>query len=353
MTDPKTMAENLIRNSSIVHMRELYFFPLMLRCHFDFPLTSEKMETDFFSKIFESPYMKTSKEYDFYILSDWESYRPIVKELPWEKPILLDNDIFCSSGPDRFSLFSTPNDASYFLYHPDWPVAVAYTNFFRDESTHGYLRRGLLYLFLSEHLRKLDYFKIHAGAVAHEGRAALITGDSGAGKSTTCTLLMLSGMQILDDDILFYDASESGPKVLSASGEISLCLDGKLKSKELDDLVPMDIIEGKETKGKKAILNLQKHSKDRFAMEAIPKLLLHVEKRKEPGFDLVPFGSDESLMLFLRQSLFFTYKKRSDKHLDALAGLTEQCDNYRLMVGPDLVDHLDALRDKLQKMLVE
>lgn len=351
MTDLKEIAEKLIRDATIVHSRDLFFFPLKLRCHFDFPLASKKMETDFFSKIFESPFMDVKEDYDFFIFSDWETYRPIVENVLWEKPNQLDDDIFCSAGPDRYRLFSTPNRASYFLYHPEWPKSVAYTNFLKDDSAHGYLRRGLLNLLLSEHMRKFDYYKVHSGAVAHKGRAALITGDSGAGKSTTCILLMISGLQIIDDDIIFYDASETGPRVLSASGEISLCLDGRLKSKDLDDLVPKDVIEGKETAGKKAILNLQKHSQNRFTIEAEPRLLLHVHKRAKRGFDFFPLSPEESLMRFLRQSLFFTYRERSDRHMDALVGLTKSCENFRLEVGPDLVDHLGDLKDKLQQML--
>lgn len=50
-------------------------------------------------------------------------------------------------------------------------------------------------------LHQRRYLVLHASAVAYAGKAFLITGYSGAGKSTTANALRLSGLPMLTDDV--------------------------------------------------------------------------------------------------------------------------------------------------------
>lgn len=52
---------------------------------------------------------------------------------------------------------------------------------------------------------------VHASAVAREGRAILLTGKAGAGKSTLAALLATRGFRVLADDGVVLEAGAAGP----------------------------------------------------------------------------------------------------------------------------------------------
>jgi len=73
-------------------------------------------------------------------------------------------------------------------------------------------------LALALHMR--GAFPLHAGAVAADGRAALIMGPSGAGKSTTLAALVRRGFPLISDDVAVladegdFPAVHAGPRRL-------------------------------------------------------------------------------------------------------------------------------------------
>ena len=71
------------------------------------------------------------------------------------------------------------------------------------------------------HLRGL--FVLHAGAVAIDGRATVLMGAKGAGKSTTATALAGAGHRLLADDIVAIEGATSGdPRVLPGFAQTKL-----------------------------------------------------------------------------------------------------------------------------------
>lgn len=54
-------------------------------------------------------------------------------------------------------------------------------------------------IFLSENVR--DYFLLHAGVVAHQGRGIILPATSGSGKSSLTLALMLQGYHYLSDEL--------------------------------------------------------------------------------------------------------------------------------------------------------
>lgn len=76
----------------------------------------------------------------------------------------------------------------------DWPAAV---RAFNHELLHGVM------------LRNRGYFYVHAGVVAHSGRAVVLPGLSRAGKSTLVLALLARGAGYLSDELFVWDP-ESG-----------------------------------------------------------------------------------------------------------------------------------------------
>lgn len=81
-------------------------------------------------------------------------------------------------------------------------------------STYGVLE-DLIAISLSPHLRRRGYFLIHALAAAWQGRALLLVGGIGAGKTTTGLALLNAGWQLLSNDSPMVTA---GAQVLSYPG---------------------------------------------------------------------------------------------------------------------------------------
>ena len=88
-------------------------------------------------------------------------------------------------------------------------------------NTYGVLE-DIIAIGLSPHLRRNDMFLIHAFAAAYEGRAALLVGGVGAGKTTTGMALLNAGWRLLSNDSPILNDEGmvlSYPGVLAAYGD--------------------------------------------------------------------------------------------------------------------------------------
>lgn len=79
---------------------------------------------------------------------------------------------------------------------------------------------------------------IHGGTVARNGKAVIVTGNSGAGKSTISTALRLSGLEFVADDVSVLDFDEQKNLLVQpAYPQQKLCRDAaKFFGYKLEDL---------------------------------------------------------------------------------------------------------------------
>lgn len=104
---------------------------------------------------------------------------------------------------EEVQLFFQPWQRQIFLYSRSRRIGIYWAQTARDvpwwESTFSF---RILFHFWT---RDLPAQLVHAGAVAKNGEAILITGPSGSGKSTSCLNLIRAGYQYLGDDYVWVE----------------------------------------------------------------------------------------------------------------------------------------------------
>lgn len=197
----------------------------------------------------------------------------------------------------------------------------------------------LFNLCLFEFLKRRGYYNIHAGGLSIGDQGLLLTGFSGAGKSTVA--LLRAGFGLLGDDTLFLRQEEEGIRALAFPDEI--------------DVTEQTIGFFSELSGfSKAPKNLR--NKAQIAAEQVyqsgwvesctPRVLLFPKVANTATSVLKPVDPEQAL-LELACNILFSEPRSSQAHLDVLAGLIKQCDCYRLETGRDF----DTLPDRLRELL--
>lgn len=137
---------------------------------------------------------------------------------------------------------------------------------------------------------------IHGGTVACNGKALIVTGESGAGKSTISVALKMSGMEFVADDVSVLDYDEKQKVMVQpAYPQQKLCRDAALHlGYHLDELIYID-----ESRDKFAV-----RLKEHFLISPVP-LAVMVELcigKEEQEKDLViqKLTGHEKLFVFLR-----------------------------------------------------
>ena len=134
------------------------------------------------------------------------------------------------------------------------------------------------------HLRRA--FILHAGAVAVEGRAVLVIGNSGAGKSSTVAALVRGGCPLISDDMAVLDSEGEAVSVRRGPLRMRIYEDSAraagwtdplpklFRHPIFDDKRYVDLTEGMpaESTGVAAIFVLQPRdpATDRIAVEPLP-----------------------------------------------------------------------------------
>jgi hypothetical protein len=80
----------------------------------------------------------------------------------------------------------------------------------------------ITYTSLAPLLRRRGYFLLHAFAAAREGRAALLVGASGSGKTTSGLSLLLAGWELLSNDVVLLQARPNGVYALPTPDAVSI-----------------------------------------------------------------------------------------------------------------------------------
>jgi hypothetical protein len=190
------------------------------------------------------------------------------------------------------------------------------------------LSHPLFTLPLVEMLKRRGLYGLHAGGVCRDGRALLLPGTSGAGKTTLTLALARAGLGFLGDDTLFLRRGPEGVEVLAFPDEFDLTDETVAFFPELRSLLDTERPEGWRKRQLRP-------AGTGVIWQAAPALLVFPRVAGVPESRLVPMDRGEAL-LELAPNVLLTEPRSAQTHLDVLAELVERSECWRLATGTDL-----------------
>lgn len=195
----------------------------------------------------------------------------------------------------------------------------------------------LLAISLSPHLRRRGRYLVHAFAAAPAngpaaGRAALIIGDIGAGKTTTGLALLHAGWRLLSNDSPIL-AAGTDLQILGYPGLLSAYPDTLARFPELAGLAP------KHSRRQKTLFAAESIYPGVWLEAAAPGALLfpRIEPRAEHALERL--APPEALRQILPHAIEQWDRAAIPAHLAVLNRLVQSAPAYRLRLAP----HTDTL----------
>jgi len=190
----------------------------------------------------------------------------------------------------------------------------------------------MLIIVLGPLLRRRGFFSLHAFAAALDGRAALLVGDIGAGKTTTGLSLLEAGWKLVSND---------SPLLSIDSGRVLACSYPGLVAAYDDTLARFPTLRrfmGEPTdEHRKRAFPAQDAYEDVWQPEAEARVLLF--PRVTPGIDssrVEPIEAPEALVALVPNSIERWDREYIAPHLALLQALVHQAPAYRLLLAPDI-----------------
>jgi hypothetical protein len=171
---------------------------------------------------------------------------------------------------------------------------------------------------------------LHAGAVAIDGRALLITGMGGAGKSTTTAALLQRGASLLTDDVAVIDWKAGTPHVFPGYARVRLWDDSAASLFGSADALPMLT----PTWSKRFV-----DAREQFTQVSVPirALIVLMPREHAPPRVRRLTGHEAAMALLLRTSLTYLLSPEQRKaELDEVTRLAGRIPIVELTPRDDL-----------------
>jgi hypothetical protein len=188
----------------------------------------------------------------------------------------------------------------------------------------------VLTILLVEILKRRGWYSLHAAAFSENGKAILIPGTSGVGKSTLSVALLRAKFDYLTDDMVFLRRGPDGVMARGLVEDVDVSdqtirffpeLDFLLKSPKTDGF-PKKQVRAEEVYGTRVIA------------EAHPKAIILPRISGKETSVVTQIDSDEALLEIV-PNVLLTEALACQGHLGVLAELVKQTACYRLDTGQD------------------
>ncbi len=189
--------------------------------------------------------------------------------------------------------------------------------------------------------RPCPHLLIHAAVVEKEGRAMILPGEAGAGKSTLCAALIHRGWRLLSDEVAVVRIGDGRllpvPRPVSLKGQAIEIVRRFAPAAVLGPTWP------KTPKGPVAHLLPPRESVLRMDDPADPAWIVFPSFRADVAAEMAPFSKAQSFMYCAGHA--FNYSVLGSEGFAALAALIDACACFELCYGDleSAVERLEAL----------
>lgn len=209
--------------------------------------------------------------------------------------------------------------------------------------TYGRLE-DITFTSLAPALRRRAYYLVHAFAAAKDGRAILIVGASGSGKTTSGLSLLLGGWQLLANDILLLESRDDGLYALPTPGGVSI------RPATFDLLPALKEWLIIRSSGSSVAVSMQQLTRGQWAEPArVATIWLPQIEAARPCSQLQPANRAITFVRLLEESADRWDETALTAHVNVMEQLSQQTAVYHLRLGQD-VAHLPELIEGVDKI---
>ena len=188
----------------------------------------------------------------------------------------------------------------------------------------------------------LQYFIIHAAVVEKNGKALILPGSPGSGKSTLCAALINKGWRLLSDELTLIDCATGNvvpvPRPVSLKNE-SIQLVANIFPDNIFSPIVHDT-----AKGSVSLMKPPSGSVKRAGEFATPSLVIFPKFIRDSDLKLLPLAKSEAFMKLAE--LAFNYDVLGSEGFNVLAGLVENCRTFEFEYDGDF-DRASACFEKI------
>lgn len=205
---------------------------------------------------------------------------------------------------------------------------------------------GLLFTTIYQALRSFDYFLLHAAALSWHGFGVLITGPSGAGKTTTMLQCVRGGFQFIADDATLLTLPADGQvRAVSTLNTMHVTPQTAVLFPELATITAAS--RGTE----KTTLFLPEIYPQPMALAATVGLLIVPSLDGPRDGSLEPLAARTILADALPLSVDLSQPEAITAHLDLLFHLVSSVRCYRLHLPPEIGVVPDLIRAEIDRIV--
>lgn len=288
-----------------------------------------------------------------YLLAGWlqaeSTTRPDIRlELTWAEdlperpstpPIFVDQESR-TDAPAILTVYAEADGAALLHFHqagllrvpltaPQPGVTLVATGVITPASLANGRFEDVTFTGLAPMLRRHGYFLLHAFAAVRDGRAALLVGASGSGKTTTGLNLLLNGWELLSNDVALLHLRPDGVYVLAAPDIVSI------RPFTLELLPQLSAKLAAPAAGRAQVISAFALTDGRWASPSKATTVYFPQITDQPT-RLAPLSRAIGLARLMEQSVDQWDTAVLPDHIAILQALSQQTAVYTLFLGPDV-----------------